>query len=173
MSKSLFLAFEARTSKFSLHCAVMFLALTAGLTIFQVVTRFFFGHPSTWSEAAARTGMIWAVLMGVAPTIRSGAMIAVDVIQNALPPRGARLLVTAAQVLSLVFFAVLFWFGVMLAIRVSSQLLSSMNISIAWAYAALPAGSFFAVIALIAQIIRGPQDLTSIDLQRSAVSEDV
>ncbi|NRB56416.1 MAG: TRAP transporter small permease [Salinicola sp.] len=151
---NLILSVEAVTSKIATRAAVSFLALATGLTIYQVVTRFAFGDPSSWSEAAARTAIIWAVFLGVSATIRSGSMIAVDVVQSALPQRHARLLANLTRLLSLIFFSVLVVYGAMLVDRVSSQVLSSLNVSIGWAYAAIPVGSCFAVISLIAELVR-------------------
>ncbi|MEQ5837332.1 TRAP transporter small permease [Marinobacter sp. NFXS9] len=161
---NLILSAEALTSKVAVRGAVFFLALATGLTIYQVVTRFIFGAPSSWSEGAARTAIIWTVFLGVSPTIRNGSMIAVDVVQAALPPRCSRLLTTVARIVSLAFFVVLGWYGAILTDRVSSQILSSLNISIAWAYAAIPVGSFFAVISLVAEFVRSADVNTTFEL---------
>lgn len=150
----LILSFEEWTSKIALRGAIFFLAIATTLTVYQVVTRFVFGDPSSWSEAAARTAIIWSVLLGVAPTIRSGSMIAVDFVSTTIPPRFSHALTNAARAVSLVFFVVLCWYGMMLTNRVSSQVLSSLNISIAWAYAAIPVGSLFAIFSLVAEFLK-------------------
>lgn len=168
---NLILSIEAVTSKIALRAAVLFLAVAAGLTIYQVVIRFVFGDPSSWTEGAARTAMIWAVLLGVSPTIRNGSMIVVDVVQAALPPRYSRILANIARIISLSFFSVLCWYGAMLVDRVSSQVLSSLNISVGWAYAAIPVGSFFAVISLLAEFVRS-RDAHSV-IEPAGLSEGV
>ncbi|NQD96222.1 TRAP transporter small permease [Pseudomonas sp. CrR25] len=168
---NLILSIEAVTSRVALRAAMLFLAVATGLTIYQVFTRFVFGDPSAWSEAAARAAMIWAVFLGVSPTIRNGSMIAVDVVQTALPPRYSRILANVARIFSLLFFVALCGYGAMLVGRVSSQVLSSLNISIGWAYAAIPVGSFFAVISLVAEFVR-PQGAHSV-IELADLSEGV
>ncbi len=145
---------ERATSRLALVAAIAFLVAASGLSVFQVVTRFVFGSPSTWSEVAARSAMIWSVFMGVAPTIHHGGMISIEVVQTALPRRAGQMLHLLAAVLSFVFFAVLFWQGWSMTERVAGQTMAGLRISIAWAYAALPVGSAFALIAIPAAAVR-------------------
>ncbi len=136
-------------------CAIIFLVTATILAIYQVTTRFLFGHPSTWSEVITRSTMIWAVFMGVAPAYRNGSMIAIDVIQTALPRLAGTTLFQIANVLSLVFFTVLFWQGIGMTERVLGQKLAGLDISIAWAYAAIPVGAVFTMIAVAGRIVAG------------------
>lgn len=152
-----FFRIERATTTIALAAAILFLVAASGLSIFQVVTRFVFGAPSTWSEAAARSAMIWSVFMGVAPTFRHGAMISIDVVQTALPRRAGQALYILAAALSFLFFAVLFWQGWSMTERVLSQTMAGLLISISWAYAALPVGALFALIAIPASALRALQ----------------
>ncbi|TQV81986.1 TRAP transporter small permease [Denitrobaculum tricleocarpae] len=154
---SLFLRVEDFTTGLALRLAIAFLVLAAGLALYQVVTRFAFGAPSTWSEVITRSAMIWSVFLGVAVAFRHGAMISVDVIQNALPPRLGLGLFLLANIGSLIFFAVLLWQGWLMTLRVVPQSLAALEISIAWVYAALPVGSAFILVAVLAAIVRALQ----------------
>ena len=51
---------------------------------------------------------------------------------------------------SLAFLAVLVWFGINLLWRVRFQTFASMELSMAWAYAALPVGAVMAMVAVLA-----------------------
>lgn len=154
---SLFLRVENFTTGLALRLAIAFLVLAASLALYQVVTRFVFGAPSTWSEVITRSAMIWSVFLGVAVAFRHGAMISVDVIQNALPPRLGLGIFLLANVGSLVFFAVLLWQGWLMTLRVVPQRLAALEISIAWVYAALPVGSAFILVAVLAAMLRALQ----------------
>lgn len=151
---NLFINIERRISETAMWLAIVFIVLAACLAIYQVTTRFVFGHPSTWSEVITRSTMIWAVFIGVAPAYRHGAMIAIDVIQAALPRRAGVALFQVANLLSLVFFAVLFWQGWGMTERVVNQKLAGLQISIAWVYAALPVGAVFAMVAIMGRLAR-------------------
>ncbi len=150
-----FLRFEDMTTGLALRLSILFLLIAAGLALYQVVTRFVFGAPSTWSEVITRSAMIWSVFLGVAVAFRHGAMISVDVIQNALPRRAGLTLFLAANAASLIFFAILLWQGWLMTLRVVPQRLAALEMSIAWVYAALPVGSVFILIAILAAMVRG------------------
>lgn len=98
--------------------------------------------------------MIWSVFLGVAVAFRHGAMISVDVIQNVLPRRIGLALFLIANLASLLFFAILFWQRWLMTARVVPQRLAALEVSIAWVYAALPVGSVFIMVAIVAVIAR-------------------
>lgn len=152
-----FLRLENFTTGVALRLSIAFLVIAASLALYQVVTRFVFGAPSTWSEVITRSAMIWSVFLGVAVAFKHGAMISVDMIQNALPPRLGLALYVLASIGSLIFFSFLFWQGYLMTLRVIPQSLSALEISIAWVYAALPTGSVFILVAIVASIIRAVQ----------------
>jgi len=149
-----FLKFEEITTGIALRAAMFFLLVATGLCVYQVTTRFFFGHPSTWTEVITRAAMIWGVFLGVAPAIREGAMISVEVLQNNLPRKMGIALHTVASLLTLLFFCILLWQGYEMIGKVANQRMAALDISMAWAYAALPVGSAFIIIATIGSSIR-------------------
>lgn len=152
-----FLRFEDFTTGLALRLSIGFLVIATALALYQVTTRFVFGNPSTWSEVITRTAMIWSVFLGVAVAFRHGAMISVEIIQQVLPPRLGLGLFMLANALSVIFFAILFWQGWAMSGRVANQKLAALDISIAWAYAALPVGSVFIIIAVLACMVRAAQ----------------
>ncbi len=152
-----FLKFEDLTTGLALRLSIVFLVIAASLALYQVITRFAFGAPSTWSEVITRSAMIWSVFLGVAVAFRHGSMIAVEVIQQVLPPKIGLSLFMLSNTLSVIFFSILFWQGWAMSERVARQKLAALDISIAWAYAALPVGSVFIIIAILACMIRGYQ----------------
>ncbi len=150
----LFLRFEAITTRIALWIAILCLVAAAGLTMWQVTTRFAFGRPSTWSEVIARSALIWSVFMGVAAAFREGTMIALEIIQRNLPHRLGLALYQFSMALTLVFFSILFWQSWSMTLRVQRQLLAPLEFSIAWVYVALPVGSVFIIIAVLGCMIR-------------------
>ena len=51
---------------------------------------------------------------------------------------------------ALAYLAVLVWFGIGLVTRVRFQTFASMELSMGWAYAALPVGAALAMLAVVA-----------------------
>ena len=152
-----FLKLERITTRIALFLGVGFLIIATALALYQVTTRFVFGNPSIWSETFTRAAMIWSVFLGVSVAYQRGGMIAITVIQQALPPKLGVKLYIVANIMSLIFFSFLFWQGYLMTLRVVSQRLGGLSFSIAWAYAALPFGTVFTIIAVFACILRAVQ----------------
>ena len=147
-----FLAIERRLTRLALELAILAMTLVVCLTFYQVVTRFVFGHPSAWSEVAARSGTIWMVFLGLAAAFRQGAMIAVDFLIDVSPDRMRRVLHVVVAVASLVFLVILVWYGTAMTLRVRGQNLAGMHVSIAWVYAAIPVGAALSVLGVISRL---------------------
>ena len=158
------LRLEDITTGLALRLSIAFLVIAAALALFQVVTRFVFDAPSTWSEVITRSAMVWSVFLGVAAAFRHGAMISVEVVQNALPLALARVVILFSGAASLLFFAILLWQGWLMTLRVVPQTLAALEVSIAWVYAALPVGSAFIMVSVIAATARA---LTGRDLPKT------
>lgn len=154
----LLLRVERFTTRVAHDAASLLLAVAACLAFYQVLTRFLLGLPSTWSEVAARSLMIWAVYLGISAAFRQGAMIAVDLVFRYLSGRAALLMHSVVTAICLSFLLVLGWHGWAMAERVQNQNLAGMEISIAWFYAALPVGAAFAILALVARFLEMLRD---------------
>ncbi|EWH00899.1 TRAP transporter small permease [Halomonas sp. BC04] len=150
---SLFLRLEHQLTRLAMLMAVAMLIVSVTLGFYQVLTRFLFNAPSTWSEVASRTAMIWCVFLAAAATFRGGYMMAVEAIYKVMPQRLMLLLEIVIVCCCLLVLAVLIHFGIQMTMRVSNQTMSGMNISMSWAYAAIPTGASFAIVAVIARIL--------------------
>ncbi len=130
--------------------ACMLLAVISGLGMWQVVARFVLSQPSTWTEEAMRRLLIWMVMLGTVVAFRRGALVSVDLMLRTA--RGAWLQVVrwTITLTALAYLSVLVWFGFGLVSRVRFQTFASMELSMGWAYAALPVGAALAMLAVIA-----------------------
>lgn len=147
------IALDKRSTQLAMNAAVALLALAVACGLFQVFARFVLQTPSDWTEVLTRFALIWMVYMGVAVALRTGAMVSVDLMHRSLPAAWRRKLdvFIAATVLSLL--AVMIYWGVAIAWRIRFQSVAGLDISIAWAYLAIPVGSLFAVIAVLAHLL--------------------
>jgi TRAP-type C4-dicarboxylate transport system permease small subunit len=96
--------------------------------------------------------MIWCVFMAAAATFRGGYMMAVEVIYKWLPARLLMVLEVAIVLCCLLVLGVLVHYGIQMTLRVNSQVMSGMNISMSWAYAAIPVGAGFAMVSVVARL---------------------
>ena len=148
--KSLFLRLDRALTGLCLTLACLLLALISCLGLWQVTSRFVLSQPSTWTEEAMRRLLIWMVMLGVVAALRQGALVSVDLMLRL--SRGAwhhavRWIIT---LVNLGFLGVILWFGIDLVTRVRFQTFASMDLSMGWAYAALPVGAALAIVAVLA-----------------------
>ena len=151
--KTCFLAIERRLTALIIVIACVLLGIASTLGLYQVLTRFIFGQPSTWSEIAIRLILIWMVMFGVVVAFREGAQISVDLMYR-LSGRYQRLLHLLITTVILLFLGVIIWYGIDIAWRVRFQEIAGLEfLPMSIGYAALPVGATFAIIAVIANYL--------------------
>lgn len=129
------------------------LAIAVASSFWQVLGRFVFQAPATWSEALTRLALVWMVLLGISVALRKGALVAIDLARDATTG-GLRRSIEATTLIScLILFATLFWFGIDTAQRVRMQEMAGLEISMAWGYAAIPIGAFFAALGAMVHFL--------------------
>lgn len=147
------LALDRRLTGFAWTVAGLLLAIVCLLGLWQVVSRFVLSQPSSWTEEVMRRLLIWTVMLGTAVAFRRGAMISVDLMLRLSRGWWRPVLRVVITAVTLAFLLVLLWFGIDLAWRVRFQTFSSIDLSIAWAYAALPVGAALGLVAVVAQYL--------------------
>ncbi len=151
--KTCFLAIERRLTAIIIVIACLLLGIASILGFYQVLTRFIFGQPSTWSEIAIRLLIIWMPMFGVVAAFREGAQVSVDLMYR-LSGRFQRPLHLLITVISVLFLGVIIWYGIDIAWRVRVQEIAGIEfLPMSIGYAALPVGATFAILAVIANFL--------------------
>lgn len=119
---------------------IVMLAVMAVIIFANVVLRYTTNQSIEWAEEVARHLMIWLTFLGCGPVLRYGGHIAVENLQDALPPKLAIALRVLIALLLSAFFAFCMWFGWDYLERTQYQSTPATQISFAYIYAALPAG---------------------------------
>ena len=152
--KDLFLALERRTTGLAMAVACAMLVVASGLGMFQIVTRFVLEQPAEWSEILIRFSLIWMVFMGIAAAFRQGAMVSVDVLYRWSPPRVRRVLDWVVCGAALLLVSIIIWWGWAYALRGQAQSMAGLeNVSMFWAYLAMPVGGVFSVMGIVANLL--------------------
>lgn len=151
--RTLVLAIDRRLTDLALSLGCVLLAVICALGIWQVTARFILEQPSTWTEELMRRLLIWCVMFGVVVAFRRGALVSVDLMLRTSRGTFRQFVRALILVSSLAFLCVLVWFGIDLAWRVRFQSFASLDLSMAWAYAALPVGAALSVVAVLAQYV--------------------
>jgi TRAP-type C4-dicarboxylate transport system permease small subunit len=143
----------------ALACVALLVAVVCGL--YQVFTRFVLDLPSVWSEVVVRTAIVWMVYLGLAASFQRGALVCLDFLRSRAPRCLRPALLAFVTLSNFAVVAAMLVSGIRIVERVSAQTLVGLEISIAWAYAALPVGSGFAVVALCGNLARHGLELPS------------
>lgn len=152
--KSLFLRFERFTTGFAMLAACILMTTAASLGMYQIITRFILEQPAEWSEVLIRFSLIWMVFMGIPMAFRQGAMVSVDVIYRWSPPRIKRVLDWVVFAAAMTLILVVIWWGWDYANRGKVQTVIGLeNVTMFWAYLALPVGGVFSIVSLIGNLL--------------------
>ena len=144
------MAVEHVISSVSVWCGCVMMAAAACVGFYQVLTRFIFNEPATWSEPFIRMTLIWMAYLGLAGAVRAGALVSVDFLYRMSRGPWRRALDGAVALATLSLLGLLFWFGWDLAYRVRFQNLAGLEIPISYAYSAIPVGSLIAMLSVVA-----------------------
>ena len=152
--KSLFLSFERRATAIAMAAACAMMALAATLGLFQILMRFVFQAPAEWTEVLIRFSLIWMVFLGIPAAFRQGAMVSVDALYRWSPRRMRRVLDALVCLAALALVGIIVWWGWDYARRGSVQTVIGLeNVSMFWAYLALPVGGVFAAIGILGNLL--------------------
>ncbi len=152
--KSVFLSAGRHVTTLSMTIACLMLMLSASLGMFQILTRFIFEQPAEWTEVLIRFFLIWMVFMGLPEAFRLGSMISIDLMHRLSPPAFRRVLDVLIMVATLALLAVIIWYGWDYAQRGRVQTMAGLEeLSMFWAYLALPVGGLFSIVGVIANFL--------------------
>ncbi|MEW9834497.1 TRAP transporter small permease [Mesorhizobium marinum] len=139
--------------RFVAFAASLALAVAATLAFVQVILRFVLSSPVSWTDATTQLLIVWMVHLGVAVTMRAGALVSVDAVRRLAGVRAQPVFDLICAGITLVFLGNLVWFGIEMVERAASQNHPALGISMSWGYAAVPVGAAFAIVAVIARIL--------------------
>lgn len=119
-----------------------------------VFARYVWPLPITFMEEAARYLMIWVALLAVSSGIARREHIGVQMVFVYLPPTMRRVLLAVVDVLAIVFFAVLLWYGLGMLERGARVSTMIYGMSKTVPFAAVPVSAALAVLQLILVAVR-------------------
>jgi len=142
---------KAVTVLLGIMASVMFLLIFG-----QVVFRYVFNFSLSWSEEVARYLMIWSVCIGSALALRRQSMSAMQFLAEKLTHRSRTKLKIFVYSLCLVFFAMMFYYGLEMMEIAQYQRSPATQVKMAVPYAGIPIGAavlFLNGIAVILEMI--------------------
>jgi len=145
-------AIERYTTSAALWGAAVMLVLAVSIGMYQIISRFVLEQPAEWSEVSVRYALIWMVFLGIPTAFREGAMISVDLLYRKSGKRTRRVLDAVVLVTGILLMGITLWFGTDYAWRTRFQTIPGLeSFVVSWAYAAMPVGAVFSILAMVAQ----------------------
>jgi TRAP-type C4-dicarboxylate transport system permease small subunit len=149
-----YLRFERGCTTLATWLACAMLAIAASLGLWQIITRFVIERPAEWTEVLIRFSLIWMVFLGIPQAFRLGAMVSVDVLYRWSGVKLKRVLDAMVAAAALTLMLVIIWVGWQYAQRGRVQTVIGLeDVSMFWAYLALPVGGVFSVIAIVGNFL--------------------
>jgi len=125
---------------------------------FGVVERYFLGLGATWTEELSRYVMIWAALLAVSCGAYYREHIGLALLKQRLPPKAARILIIVLDVIGLVFFLFLAYYGIGMTHSGAGQYATIFGMTMVLPFAAVPVSSILTAFQIFAAMLRNPDE---------------
>ena len=133
-------AFDSLEKALKIICGVLLVGFVA-LTLIQVVMRYVFGNPLSWSEQLARYMFIWMLMLYMPVIMRHGNNLGFDLIINRLSKKAQNVFWIICEMLIAAFAALYCTYSVQLCIKFSRKTLVGLGIKANWVYSAQIVGA--------------------------------
>ena len=127
---------------------ISMMAVMATLVFMNVVSRYIFNHSIIWAEEVSQYLMVWVAFLGAGLALRQGRHVAVEILQDRLPPTARRMTRHLVALLLIVFMGILTVLGFQFAHFAWDQETPVLNIPLGIPYLAVPIGALLLVIHL-------------------------
>ncbi len=154
MNKTQLLRLEAGVARLEGLLLFWILAVLIFTLSMQVISRFFMDFPLAWTEELGRVLQIWLVFIGAAIGTRRCEHFVVELFMEKADFPGKAAVARLVDVATVGFFCVLAWVSADTTIHGAGQVLPTLGISIAWSYAAIPAGCALMVFHFLMALVR-------------------
>jgi TRAP-type C4-dicarboxylate transport system permease small subunit len=143
---------------------ILFMALEVIMAVFF---RYVLFAPLRWGEEMARLMMMWIGMLGIAIALKDGDHIGIETVVSRLNKRQRAWCNLISHLLVSVFLVVLFYFGLLQAIRAWNIILPALLIPWTWPMLAVPCAAVVQLVHLVPMIL----DEIDVILDRSSSVE--
>lgn len=154
-------------------CSLLLLSMV-GVLCWQVISRYVFNDPSTYTEELLRLGLVWLSLLGAAYSAGRGSHMAIDLLRDIARGRFRKLLKLLVPISFIIFSVYVLIMGGLHSMQISSkQLTAVLQLPMSSFYAALPVCGvlliLYAILNLI-DVIKTPADEAPVDDIKKSLS---
>ena len=120
----------------------------------QVVMRYVFQNSLSWSEELARYLFLWQVWVGASYATKKSRHLRVEILRDALPSLGQKILETLATLIWLAFAVLVVYlsYGITTKVMASSQITPALHLPMFIPYASVPVGMALMVFRVLQKL---------------------
>ncbi|MHC4122856.1 MAG: TRAP transporter small permease [Planctomycetota bacterium] len=126
-------------------CSFLLVAMCI-VAILQVISRYMFRNPFSWTEELCTIMFVWLVFVGASLALKTGGHFAIEIIVEKLPRRFSVPVNILSCLLVIVFSVMLIWFGFRLAVVGLGSITPALEIPRTYPYAAVGIGGVLMLI---------------------------
>ena len=145
--------FNSFLNKISSRFCVLLLGFMTVLAVFQVVMRYIFRSPFTWSDELLCHQLVWLAIIGSSVVLKRQEHLKLTVLRDALPGKLKWVLLALFQMLTLIFLTIVFFYGILMAGDGLNQNAPSLGVSMFIPYSSVPVGAFIMLLYSIEHTI--------------------
>ena len=131
---------------------MVFVSLLVAVTFIQVLCRFVFKIPVSWTEELVRMNFVWLIFLGAAIAVKEKSHLVMDVFTGNFKGKGKLILNVAILLMIIAIFAVLFVSGTQYCLRSVGKSAVTMPIPANCVYISAPVASLAAIFFAIERI---------------------
>jgi TRAP-type transport system small permease protein len=138
--------------------AVLLVAVAVMVTVVasQVALRYGLNRSFDWADEIGRLAFVWSIFLAIPLGVRDGAHIGIDLVVDKLPVLGQSLLRRAGAAAGAALMLAICWAAVRTCIEQWDELMSTVDISVAWFIVPVAVGALFSAFHLLHIVIAGP-----------------
>jgi TRAP-type C4-dicarboxylate transport system permease small subunit len=152
-------------------CSLLLISMV-GVLCWQVISRYVFNDPSTYTEEILRLGLVWLSLLGAAYSAGRGSHMAIDLLRDIARGKFRKFLKLLVPISFIIFSIYVLILGGLHSMQIASkQLTAVLQLPMGSYYAALPACGvlliLYAILNLIDVLKEPTNDVPVTDIDKS------
>ena len=129
------------------------LAVMVVAIFYQVIARYVFNAPPSWTEELARYLQIWLVALSVGPLFETSEHITIDFVSDRISEDKKKWIKLLVDVLLIVFLFIVFYLSIKLHYSKRPQRSPALEIPMAYIYLSIPVMTIFSCMNIIVDIL--------------------
>lgn len=148
-----------------LEIILVFLLVAMTLTVFsQVIARYIFEAPLSWSEELARFILIWLSMLSAAYAFKTKSHFALTILVNKLPEKQQNYTSFCIHVTVAIFFIIICYYSVIFVHSVNGHVAPALQISMQIPYSSIVVASgLISIFSLISAVKIIPKKIKSVE----------